>query len=40
MYAGDGAKEEILKKRKRMFYEHYILSLVSEAKNFPLLQRR
>jgi DNA-binding transcriptional regulator YhcF (GntR family) len=36
MFVSAGAKEKILEKRKRVFYESYILSLISEAKKLGI----
>jgi len=36
MFVSEGAKEKILQKRKQVFFESYVLKLISEAKKLSI----
>lgn len=36
MFVADGAKERIMQKRKNVFYENFIVTLLNEAKNIGI----
>lgn len=39
MFVTEGAEEKILKKRKKVFFENYILPLISEAKKLTITEQ-
>ena len=39
MFVAEGAKEQIMKKRKEHFYDDYIKSLLAEARNLGITKQ-
>ena len=39
MFVAEGAKEQIMKKKKEHFYDDYIRSLLAEARNFGITKQ-